>query len=261
MTDFTLREVSDDELGAAFARFDAEGYAVLPGVLDAHGCDVLRGRADDLMLGRVTYPGMFFQIDTDSGRYEDLAFGTGWVGPSTNYRKIEKLERDPLFLAYLRSPLFRRITRARIGEAVTLYRAVLMGKAARGGTVLPFHQDAGKFWGVDRDPQLQIWTALDDAPVEAGCMEIVPGSHARGLATPLGGLVPENLVSDRDADARAVAIPARAGDVVVLHNLAWHRSGVNATAHPRRAVTVCYMDAATRCLRKKRAPREFFRVF
>ena len=30
---------------------------------------------------------------------------------------------------------------------------------------------------------------------------------------------------------------------------------------PRRAFSVCYMSADTRCTRKKRAPRQFFRVF
>jgi hypothetical protein len=36
---------------------------------------------------------------------------------------------------------------------------------------------------------------------------------------------------------------------------------VNETATPRRAFTVCFMSAETRCLRTKRAPRSFVRVF
>jgi ectoine hydroxylase-related dioxygenase (phytanoyl-CoA dioxygenase family) len=153
------------------------------------------------------------------------------------------------------------VARAVIGEAVSLYRAVLFTKAARGGTDLPWHQDGGRFWGLDRDPVLQIWTALDDAPVEAGAVEVLPRSHEGGLATPLGGVVPEPLVRARGADAAAVPIPARAGEAVLLHNHLWHRSGRNVTGAPRRALTVCYMDAETRCLRRKRAPRTFFRVF
>ncbi len=61
--------------------------------------------------------------------------------------------------------------------------------------MLPWHQDGGRFWGLDRDPILQIWTALDDAPVAAGCVEVLPGSHRDGLATPLGGLVPAPLAA------------------------------------------------------------------
>ena len=136
-----------------------------------------------------------------------------------------------------------------------------MSKHARGGTVLPWHQDGGKFWGVDCDPELQIWTALDDAPVEAGCVEVVPGSHRAGLATPIGGVVPRNVVDASGAERSVVAVPARAGEAILIHNHAWHRSGVNATGAPRRALSVCYMPASTRCLRKRRAPRQFHRVF
>ena len=221
----------------------------------------LRERADDLMLGRVVYPDLFFQHDTSTGRYDDLEFGKGWQGPSLNYRKIEKIERDPVFWELLTNELFARIARTVLGDEVTLYRAVLFTKAARGGTVLPWHQDGGRFWGLDRDPELQIWVALDDAPADAGCVEVLPRSHLAGLVTPLGGVVPANHAVARDAERDAVAVPARAGEALLLHNMMWHRSGVNTTDQPRRAFTACYLRGDTRCTRKKRAPRVFPRVF
>ena len=129
-----------------------------------------------MMLGQVTYPGLFFQRDTKTGVFRDLQFGRGYEGPWLNYRKIEKLEKDALFLAWIQNPLFERISRALIAGDIAIYRAVLMNKGRQGGTVLPWHQDGGLFWGVDRDPILQIWTALDDAPEEAGCVEVFPGA-------------------------------------------------------------------------------------
>jgi phytanoyl-CoA hydroxylase len=251
----------DLDLLAPLASFAEQGFARLGKVLDDGAVEALRARADDIMLGRVVYPGLFFQQDTTTGRYDDLEFGKGWAGPSRNYRKIEKLEKDPLFLAWIQNALFGRVARAVVGEAVTIYRAVLFSKAASGGTVLPWHQDGGRFWGLDRDPVLQIWTALDDAPAASGCVEVLRASHLQGLATPLGGLVPAPLVGARDADALAFPLPARAGEAILLHNHLWHRSGVNTTSAPRRAFTVCYMSAETRCLRRKRAPRSFVRVF
>ncbi len=248
-------------VAAIVAEYRERGFAHVPNVVPQETLDALRARADDLMRGRVVHEGLFFQLDTTSGAYDDLEFGNGWQGPSDNYRKIEKLERDPIFRASIESEAARAIVREVVPGDVAIYRAILMTKSALGGTVLPFHQDAGKFWGLDRDPPIQIWTALDDAPEDAGCLEIVPGSHARGLATPLGGLVPAPLVAASGADRAAVKVPARAGDLVVLHNLAWHRSGTNATGKTRRAFSVCYMSAATKCTRKKRAPRTFERVF
>lgn len=249
------------DAAGALAEFARDGYARLGRLMSDAGLEALQRRADDLMLGRVPDPGLFFQLDTETGSYEDLTFGHGYQGPSYNYRKIEKLEKDELFLGWLRNPLFQEIARSLLGESVVLYRAVLMNKAGTGGTVLPWHQDGGKFWGLDREPTLQIWTALDDAPLAAGAVEVLPGSHLAGLATPLGGLIPEPIVRARGANERCVALAARAGEVVLLHNHVWHRSLVNRTGKPRRAFSVCYMSADTRCMRRKRAPREFFRVF
>jgi phytanoyl-CoA hydroxylase len=243
------------------AEYRERGFAHVPDVVPPATLEALRARADDLMHGRVVHEGLFFQLDTTTGDYDDLEFGRGWQGPSDNYRKIEKLERDPLFRAWLENDWFENVVCPVVGRDVAIYRAILMTKAASGGTVLPWHQDAGKFWGLDRDPPIQIWTALDDAPEDGGCVEVLPGSHAGGLATPLGGLVPAAHVAAADADARAVKVPAKAGDVIVLHNLLWHRSGTNRAGKPRRAFSVCYMSAATRCTRKKRAPRTFVRVF
>jgi hypothetical protein len=248
-------------VAGAVAAYRAHGWARLADVASPSTVDALRQRVDDLQRGRLTIPGLFFQPDTPAGRYEDLDFSPGWVGPEREYRKIEKLELDPLFLAWLNNPLFERIARAVIPGDVAIYRAAIFAKAANGGTDLPWHQDGGQFWGLDRHPVLQLWTALDDAPVDAGCLEVLPQSHLSGLATPHGGIVPRANLAGADADARKVAVPAHAGDVVLLHNHVRHRSGPNATASPRRGFTVCYMSADTRCTRKKRAPRTFLRVF
>ena len=249
------------DLDAVMRDYARDGYARVGRVASDEVLIALRARADEVMMGNVVYPGLFFQRDTESGNYDDLTYGKGWEGPSLNYRKIEKLEKDPIYRAWLENPIFERIARARIDGEIAIYRAVLMTKKANGGTILPWHQDGGKFWGLDRDPDLQIWTALDDAPEDAGCVEVYPQSHARGLVTPLGGVVPANHVEAREPERTKIALPAKAGEVLLLHNYLWHRSGINTTAAPRRAFTVCYMSAATKCLRKKREPRSFTRVF
>lgn len=258
------------DLTAVLEHYREHGYARVGSVIEPAFLDLLRRRAEDIMLGRITVAGLFFQHDSATGRYEDLPYGQGYVGPSLAYRKIEKLERDDAYRALLDNALFERIVRAVLGRGgagddairdVSIYRAVLFGKAARASSPIPWHQDGGLFWGLDRDPELQIWTALDDAGLGAGCLEVIPGSHEAGLATRNGGVVPAAHVDSARAEERAVPLPATAGDVILVHNMLWHRSGPNTTDAPRRAFTVCYMSAETRCLRKKHAPREFVRVF
>ena len=253
--------VAGEVIAGAIDHYREHGWARLGPVIPEATLALLRERCDDLMLGRVRIDGLFFQHDAASGRYEDLEHGLGWIGPSLAYRKVEKLERDERFRALVEDPLFGRIARAVIAGPIAIYRAVLFAKAASGSTPLPWHQDGGRFWGLDSDPTLQIWTAIDDAGPEAGCVEVVPDSHLGGLATPLGGVVPDDVIGRAGAESRAVPLPAKAGEVLLLHNHVWHRSGPNRSGAPRRAFTVCYMSAATKCLRKKRAPREFVRVF
>jgi hypothetical protein len=249
------------DVAGAIAHFREHGWARLGVVASEDTLAGLRARADDVMLGRVVHEGLFFQRDSETGRYVDLVFGRGWEGPSLDYRKIEKLELDPVFRGWLENAAFEAVVRGVLGDEVAIYRATLFTKSARGGTELPWHQDGGNFWGLDRDPELQIWTALDDAPAEAGCVQVIDGSHKAGLATPLGGTIPADRALARRAEENVMPLPARAGEVILIHNYLWHRSGNNATGRTRRAFTVSYITAATRCLRTRRAPRQFMRVF
>jgi ectoine hydroxylase-related dioxygenase (phytanoyl-CoA dioxygenase family) len=97
--------------------------------------------------------------------------------------------------------------------------------------------------------------------VDGGCLEVVPGSHKGGLVTQLGGVIPPDAVERAGAEARALPLPARAGEALLVHNHVWHRSGRGRPGQRRRAFSACYMGADVRCVRKKKAPRVFTPVF
>ncbi len=248
-------------LSATREAFFRDGIVRLGRTVEESLLEQLRERSEAMMGGETPELGLFFQHDSDDGTYGSLPRGEGYVGPSQRYRKVEKLERDPLFRALITHPVHETIVRAFIDGPVHIYRTVLFNKAPGSSSPIPWHQDGGTFWGLSEEPFLQLWTALDDAPVEAGCVEAIAGSHARGLATPLGGVIPDDVQARANAASRAVCFPAKAGESLLIHNHVWHRSGANHTAMPRRAVTVCYMHARVKCLRKKRAPRVFPLVF
>ena len=261
-------DAPDASLAALLAHSAEHGYARLGPVLDAPALAGLRDRLDDLMLGRVVHPGLYFQLDTAAPNYandQDAPGGPqesgGWRGPSLDYRKIERLEKDDRFLPIIRHPAIERVVRARIAGAVVIYRAIVFNKTTRGGGEVGWHQDGGRLWGLSREPEVQVWTALDDAPEDGGCLEVLPGSHRFGLATPLGGVVPADKLQAARAEENKVLLPAKAGESILLHNHLWHRSGRSLTGRRRLGLSVCYMSAETRCLRRKRAPREFFKVF
>jgi ectoine hydroxylase-related dioxygenase (phytanoyl-CoA dioxygenase family) len=79
--------------------------------------------------------------------------------------------------------------------------------------------------------------------------------------TKLGGVGPDFAVERERPEERSVMVPAEAGEVVLVHNHVWHRTSRSTTGKPRRALTLCYLDARTECRRKKRAPRAFFKVY
>ena len=236
--------------GADWAQYEADGYLRLGKVLTDDELTALQQRIDDIMLGKAptNYERLMMQLDRIPGETNAPGPQTkGHKGATLRYRKIQDLEFDPLFLTYLQKPLFRAICARTYGtqSAVACFRAMFMNKPAREGTVLRWHQD--RWVHLDRDPRITIWTALDPATKANGCVEIIPGAHHR-LINPEhdSGFMTEEQASDLLRNNERVYLELAAGEAVLLHNYLPHGSGVNSTDIPRRAFSVCYMDAATK---------------
>lgn len=227
-------------------QFMEQGYVRLGCLLGTDGLAALQQRIDDIMLGTIPYPAMRFQLDGSTGEYTNLPpDSVGHKGATLRYRRITGLEEDPLFLQYIQHPVIHDLCQRYIGEDVSIFRAMFMNKPAQQGTVLPWHQDIGEGWGLDCNPIITIWTALDDATIANGCMQIAPGSHKLGI------LNPQHFVSEADQarytrEQDVMDLEVKAGEAILLHNWLMHRSGVNHTETPRRALSVAYMEGATR---------------
>jgi ectoine hydroxylase-related dioxygenase (phytanoyl-CoA dioxygenase family) len=130
---------------------------------------------------------------------------------------------------------------------------MFMNKPARKGTVLPWHQDGGAGWEMDRHPLVTIWTALDAATIPNGCVQVIPGSHHLGLLSEGGHTITPAQEAEYCAPDKIVYLELEPGESVLLHNWLLHSSDVNKTDTPRRAFSVCYMDARTRKTDGRRA--------
>ena len=225
-------------------QFMDQGYLRLGKVLSAADLAALQQRIDDIMLGRVQYEHMRLQLIEGDGQFRRTM---GNEVATLAYRRIDDLEQDPLFLSYIQHPLFRQIAGYYIGAQVSVFRSMFMNKPPQLRQSLPWHQDVGSGWGIDANPITTVWTALDAATVETGCMQIVPGSNEHGIINERHFLPPEE--EDQYAPAAAVIdLEAEAGEAILLHNFLLHRSGANNTSAARRAFSVTYMDAQTRTL-------------
>jgi phytanoyl-CoA hydroxylase len=241
-----LAQITDEQ----WAQYDETGYLKLgPVVTDTELAD-LRQRIDDIMMGTapVNYDKLYMQLDSETGVYETLEYGgNGWKGPTLKYRKIQDLEADTLFLDLIEKPIFREICDRVYGQnsPMACFRAMFMNKPAMSGTLLPWHQDA--WTDLDRQPLITTWTALDPATIANGCVQVVPGTHKLGRVNSghASGFLSAEQIAEYCKEEESEYVELEAGESVLLHNWLMHRSDVNRTNIPRRAFSVCYMDANT----------------
>lgn len=228
--------------------FEQDGFVHLGKLLEGDAIAALTERADDLGSGALINPQVLMQLDT-GGDYDALPEAVSSLDADTRlYRKIQGLETDSLFSPLVRHPLFMSICARLYGAhaPVSLFRAMIMNKPAGQGTHLPWHQDGGDVWALDRDPLVTVWVALDPATRANGCVEVIPGSHRLGLLSAHGSTLAANDVQQHCSVEQTLPLELEAGHAVLLHNWLIHRSGVNASNQPRRAFTACYMDGRTR---------------
>jgi phytanoyl-CoA hydroxylase len=241
--------MSDPITETQWNEFEENGYLRLGKVVPDAQIETLRARMDEIMLGTapLDYDRMLMQLDPSSGQPAERTRQTkGHKGATLEYRKIQDLEFDPLFLEYIQHPLFRSICARVYGEDMTIacYRAMFMNKPAGKGSYLNWHQD--RWTDLDRDPRVTIWTALDPSTVESGCVHVIPGSH-KGLINPESGagFLAQEHIDKHVAEAEPVPLELQTGEVALLHNWLLHSSSTNHAAHARRAFSTCYLDAAT----------------
>jgi len=230
-------------------QYEREGYLRIGHVLSDDELAAVQRRLDQIMLGQadIDYDQLLMQLDSTTGDYNDLGEQSkGFKGATRNYRKIQDLELDPLLLEYMQRRVFEQVAARTHGDApsVAVFRAMFMNKPAGAGTLLPWHQDRWEY--LDRDPLITIYTAIDAATVDNGCVEIIPRSHAR-LINPdhPWGFLDEEHVEQHCEGADTVFVELAPGEVVLLHNWTLHRSDRNRTTQPRRALSVCLMDGRT----------------
>lgn len=241
MSDLHAPVLSDEELRT----FHEQGYVRLGKVVPDAQVDALCRRIDDIMLGHVRYDNMLMQLCPSAGDPELSKQTKTFKGSSLKYRKIQDLEQDPLFLAYMQNPLFRDLTRKIVGEEISVFRAMFFNKPAEQGVTINWHQDGAGGWGLSIPPRITVWTALDPTVIANGCLQIIPGSH-KSIIPEKGDLLSPEEIAVHAPDAKRVYLEMAQGEVVLLHNFTLHRSETNATDRPRRAFSVCYIDAATR---------------
>lgn len=227
--------------------FRDQGYLNLGRVLDDQRLAELRAIADEELA----------RAQSDAPGQWDLLEKTAQARPAV-FRLSRVMARHPAFQAVAQDERVAEAVRALAGpDAVVCINRhnMMVVKAPRVGRQIDWHQD-GVNWSNARMVSFMVF--LDDAGVENGCLEVIPGAHKFGLFRTVTTSVGEAMDVNDPAQAalirQAVPLCARAGDGLFFHSALPHFSKANASERFRRNLTFAYVSDADRTLAAGKAP-------
>jgi ectoine hydroxylase-related dioxygenase (phytanoyl-CoA dioxygenase family) len=239
-------------------QFDAQGYVILRNFL---GTDVLaaaRAAVDELVDQQAE---KLVTAGKRSNQLADAPFDTRLLRLfEADLAEAPVLFRRELHLAGLFGLFFNPplldIVEVYLGGEIRLYPnySIRPKYPDFAATEVLWHQDGGYTEGaVEMLRMVNVWTPFVPARVENGCMQFIPGTHRLGpvpherrqyyLEIAQDVLVPR-------AD-QAVNIELDPGDVVLFHNLLFHRGLPNPSQQIRWSADWRYQDATQPTLRKE----------
>ncbi|MFM8766407.1 MAG: phytanoyl-CoA dioxygenase family protein, partial [Rubrivivax sp.] len=138
-----------------------------------------------------------------------------------------------------------------IGPDILVYHSTVFLKEAHTPAFVRWHQDSTYFY---LEPHLHVtaWVALSDATVQAGCMQMLPGSHRWGAFEHDDQPGPHNMIrrgqgiSERFDKAQGVFTPVMAGQMSLHHTDVVHASGANDSGDRRIGLAISYVPAHVR---------------
>jgi ectoine hydroxylase-related dioxygenase (phytanoyl-CoA dioxygenase family) len=153
------------------------------------------------------------------------------------------VKRSRLIRDFSASSVFQDLCHDLIGPNARLYWDQAVYKKPEYPKPFPWHQDNGYTY-IEPQAYLTCWLALNDATVDNGCPWVIPGGHLRGTLahreSKLGYVCREHDGGD------ALAVPVRAGSIVVFSSLMPHRTGPNVTSGVRKSYILQYAPDGAR---------------
>jgi len=157
---------------------------------------------------------------------------------------------DLAFLNYARDPNILDMVEQIIGPDFALWNSSFFAKPALNGDKTPWHQD-GEYWPIRPVATCTVWLAIDDATVENGCLNYMPGSHkSRELRAHRdnkaeGLTLNQELSADDYDDEQAFHLELKAGQMSLHDVFLVHGSEANNSPHSRRGMTLRYMPTTS----------------
>lgn len=214
------------------------GFFIAPDLVPAELLEALRDRLDSAARGELD-SGIFRQVEPK------IAKSGGADGDPIDYtRKVAKLaENDEFFRRFVCNRRLLSVIHGLFGENIRYFGDEAQLKPAQVGSAHPWHQDAPYF---HREPMevATVWIAVDDATVENGCLEVIPGAHRRGMLPRPDPSRPWFETGELDL-SEAVHAEVPAGGALIFDVLVPHGSGPNNSPYRRRSMISRYVNLAS----------------
>jgi len=216
------------ELDAWVAQYERDGYLIVPGLLDPEETARLRATTDRICAQAA-------ELTEDNAQFD---FETGHTPQAPLIQRLKKPHRiDPYYFQLAKHEKILAFIQRIVGQDVRLNHSKMNMKAARVGSPLEWHQD----WAFAPHTNMSTCVAslmLDDASLDNGAMQVIPGSHKGPLLEhhdPERGFIGAIDAARDGIDlGSAAAFAGPAGTVAFHHPLAIHGSGANRSGAPRR---------------------------
>jgi len=251
------------------AEFKEAGALVLRDFVSVADCDKLRSRAGQLVdefdpgavrsvfstTGQQQLDDSYFIESGDKIRFflEDDAFDDEGKLRQGKEHSLNKMghamhDLDPVFDEFSRRAELAEVAR-HIGftDPVILQSMYIFKPPNIGGEVV-CHQDSTYIY-TEPESCVGFWFALEDATLENGCMQFIPGAHKlplkkRNYRAADGRLVTETIDDTPWPEDRKVPCEAKAGTLVIFDGRAPHLSAANRSPKSRHAYTLHVIDRA-----------------
>jgi Phytanoyl-CoA dioxygenase (PhyH) len=157
---------------------------------------------------------------------------------------------DLAFLNYARDPEILDMVGQVIGPDFALWNSSFFAKPALNGYKTPWHQD-GEYWPIRPVATCTVWMAIDDATIENGCLNYMPGSHKRRELRKHSQNSAQDLTLNQELSAdeydedKAFHLELEAGQMALHDVFLVHGSEANNSPHSRRGMTLRYMPTTS----------------
>jgi hypothetical protein len=220
--------------GDQIAQFREQGYLQLDRLV----------LPEEIVWVREIYDRLFAQrAGWERGDQFDLA---GTDDPQAKPR-LPQLMNPAVYAPELEKAAFREtafeLARQLLGEPIERGDEHAICKPGDAGAETPWHQDEAYWDPAFTYESLSIWTPLQEATLENGCMQFIPGSHRDGVLPhhSIGHDVRVHGLETDLADPRlAVACPLPAGGCTIHHCRTLHYTGSNRSGQARRAYILTF---------------------